>query len=54
VAGALAKSEPSGDLSPHDTEQLIAATSEARGRLAFTSFLLQVTAQRIRQVGPIL
>jgi hypothetical protein len=54
VAGALAKSEPGGDLSPHDTEQLIAATSEARGRLAFTSFLLQVTAQRIRQVGPIL
>ena len=52
VAGALAKSEPAGDLSPHDTEQLIAATAEARGRLAFTSFLLQVTAQRIRQVGP--
>lgn len=52
-AGALAKSEPGGaDLSPHDTDALIAVTAEARGKLAFTGFLLNVTAQRLQQVEP--
>ena len=40
------------DLSPHDTDGLIAATAEARGRLAFASFLLGVTAHRIQEASP--
>jgi hypothetical protein len=52
VAGALAKSEPGGNYSPHDTDGLVAATAEARGRLAFTSFLLGMTAHRIQEAGP--
>ena len=40
VAGAIARSSPDGNLSSRDTEELIAATSDAQGKLAFTAKLL--------------
>jgi hypothetical protein len=34
IAGAIARRSPDGNLSPRDTEELIAATSDAQGKLA--------------------
>ncbi len=51
VSGALAKSAPDGDLSTRDTEALIAATADARGKLAFARFLLNVAAVRLQPQG---
>jgi hypothetical protein len=40
IAGAMARRSPDGNLTPHDTEELITATSEIQGRLDFTAKLL--------------
>ena len=43
VTQAIAKRSPDGELSPHDIDELISATSECQGDLAFTSNLLSYT-----------
>jgi hypothetical protein len=40
VAGAMARRAPAGSLSPRDVEELITATSESQGKLAFAARLL--------------
>ena len=40
IAGAIAGRAPDGHLSPRDVEELITATSESQGRLAFVGKLL--------------
>ncbi len=51
IAGAIAHRSPDGNLSPRDTEELITATSEAQGKLAYAAtFLIHETGgiQRAR------
>jgi hypothetical protein len=40
IAGAIARRSPDGNYSPRETEELLTATSEAQGKLAFTARLL--------------
>jgi hypothetical protein len=42
VAAAIARRAPDGNLSPRDIEELIAATSEAQGKVAITAMLLGI------------
>jgi hypothetical protein len=42
VAAAIARRAPDGSLSPRDIEELIAATSEAQGKVAITAMLLGI------------
>ena len=41
VAGAIARRAPDGRFSPQDIDELISATSNAQGKLAFAERLLQ-------------
>jgi hypothetical protein len=41
AAGAIARRSPDGILSPRDIDELITATSDAQGKLAFTEILMQ-------------
>ena len=49
VAGAIARRSSDGNLSPHDTEELITATSDAQGKLAFTAMLLSFERLALQQ-----
>jgi len=52
VAGAIARCSPDGNLSPRDTDELITATSDAQGKLAFTAKLLSFEGMGLQQGGP--
>jgi hypothetical protein len=41
VAGAIAQRAPDGALTPRDREDLLTATSETQGRMAFAERILQ-------------
>ena len=41
VAGAIARRAPGGNLSKRDVEELISATSDSQGKLAFAAHLLE-------------
>ena len=51
IAGAIAHRSPDGNLSPRDTEELITATSEAQGKLAYAATFLTHEAAGLQQVG---
>jgi len=51
TAGAIARRSPDGNLSHSDTEELITATSEAQGKLAFTARLLRFEQNGLEQSG---
>jgi len=49
VAGAIARRSSDGNLSPRDTEELMTATSDAQGKLAFTAKLLSFERLALQQ-----
>lgn len=51
IAGAIARRSPDGSLSPHDTEELITATSEAQARLAYAAKFLSYETTALRRAG---
>jgi hypothetical protein len=50
IAGAIAGRMPDGQLSPRDVEELITATSESQGRLAFVGKLLSFEEIGLKKV----
>src|SRR5438477_9291067 len=42
VASAIARRSPDGNLTPHDIEQLITATSEAQAKMAYSTLFLRL------------
>lgn len=48
IAGAIARRSPDGNLSSRDTDELITATSESQGKLAFTARALQFEVNALR------
>lgn len=50
VAGAIARRAPEGALSARDIDDLIAATSDAQGKLAFVERLLQFEELALQKV----
>ena len=51
IAGAIARRSPDGNLSPHDTEELITATSETEGKLAYAAKFLGYEAIGLQKAG---
>lgn len=51
VADAIAHRSPDGNLSPHDTDELITATSEAQGKLSYAAKFLGFEATGLEKAG---
>jgi hypothetical protein len=51
IAGAIAHRSPDGNLSTRDTEELITATSETQGKLAFAAKFLSYEATGLQKAG---
>ena len=49
VASAIARRSPDGNLTPRDIEELITATSEAQGKLAYSSLLLRLEENALQK-----
>ena len=49
VAAAIARRSPDGNLTPRDIEELITATSEAQGKLAYSSLLLRLEENALQK-----
>ena len=50
IAGAIAHRAPDGALTPRDREELLTATSEAQGRLAFAERIMQFEQTGLKSV----
>ncbi|HEY2683017.1 MAG TPA: hypothetical protein VGI93_05875 [Steroidobacteraceae bacterium] len=49
VAEAISRRSPDGNLAPQDVEALIAATSEAQGKVAITAMLLRIEQNSLQE-----
>jgi hypothetical protein len=49
VASAIARRSPDGNLTPRDIEELITATSEAQGKVAYSTLLLRLEENALQK-----
>jgi len=50
AAAAITRRAPDGALSPRDVDELVTATSDAQGKLAFTARMLQFGERGLAQL----